>query len=302
MGKDYIAREGLNTKKLSEPIEVTNIDGTPNEAGLITEIADVILCYKGHSERAIFAVTQTGKDDVILGLPWLKQHNTEVDWRTEEVKMSRCPARCQTCHDEIKKEKTKKKKHQERIARCRAGPMPHPHVTVKEEDKDDFVTNDLPELQEDDEDEEDEEEEEEYQLEEGDKVYTVNLEHEPEHIRASRNILQRLAEAVLKNSQKKDFRDTVPNYLHDFEDVFAEESFNVLLSCKIWDHAIELTKDANVSNCKVYPMSRDEQAELDTYIDEHLLTGRIRPSKSPMALPCFFIKKKDRKLRFIQDY
>jgi hypothetical protein len=55
MGKDYIACEGLNTKKLSEPIEVTNIDGTPNEASPITEIADVIFCYKGHSERAIFA-------------------------------------------------------------------------------------------------------------------------------------------------------------------------------------------------------------------------------------------------------
>jgi hypothetical protein len=92
MGKDYIAHEGFNTKKLSEPIKVMNVDGTPNEAGLITEIADVILHYKGHSECTIFTVTQTGKDDVILGLPWLKQHNPEVDWRTEEVKMSRCPA------------------------------------------------------------------------------------------------------------------------------------------------------------------------------------------------------------------
>jgi hypothetical protein len=195
MGKDYIACEGLNTKKLSEPIEVTNIDGTPNEAGPITEIVDIVLCCKGHSECAIFAVTQTSKDNIILGLPWLKQHNPEVDWRTEEVKMSQCPTRCQTCCDKIKKEKTEKKKHQERIVRRRAGPMPHPHVTVEdveEEDEDDFMTNDLPELQEDKEDEEDKEdkEEEEYQLEEGDKVYTVNLEHEPKHIHASGNILQ----------------------------------------------------------------------------------------------------------------
>jgi hypothetical protein len=180
----------------------------------------------------MFTVTQTGKDDIILGLPWLKQHNPEVDWRTEEVKMSWCPAQCQTCHDEVKKEKTEKKKHQERIACCQAGLMPHPYVTVKEDDEDDFMMNDLPELQEDDEDEEDEEEEE-YQLEEGDKVYTVNLEHEPKHIiHASRNISQWLAEAALKNSQKKDFCDAVPNYLHNFEDVFTEESFNALLTRK----------------------------------------------------------------------
>ena len=94
----------------------------------------------------------------------------------------------------------------------------------------------------------------------------------------------------------------MPDYLHDFQDIFTEESWSPLPERKIWDHAIELTEDAKVSNCKVYPMSRSEQNELDASIDEHLLTGHIRPSKSPMASPCFFIKKKDGKLRFVQDY
>ena len=31
-------------------------------------------------------------------------------------------------------------------------------------------------------------------------------------------------------------------------------------------------------------------------------TGRIRPSKSPQASPFFFVKKKDGKLRPVQDY
>ena len=31
-------------------------------------------------------------------------------------------------------------------------------------------------------------------------------------------------------------------------------------------------------------------------------TGRIRLSKSPMAYPVFFIKKKDGTLRLVQDY
>jgi hypothetical protein len=33
-----------------------------------------------------------------------------------------------------------------------------------------------------------------------------------------------------------------------------------------------------------------------------LETGRIQPSKSPMASPFFFVKKKDRTLRPVQDY
>jgi len=45
-----------------------------------------------------------------------------------------------------------------------------------------------------------------------------------------------------------------------------------------------------------------EQKELDSFLEENLHTGRIRPSKSPMAAPVFFIKKKDGSLRLVQDY
>jgi hypothetical protein len=42
--------------------------------------------------------------------------------------------------------------------------------------------------------------------------------------------------------------------------------------------------------------------EIDAFLEEALATGRIRQSKSPLGAPVFFIKKKDGKLRFIQDY
>ena len=56
------------------------------------------------------------------------------------------------------------------------------------------------------------------------------------------------------------------------------------------------------TNCKVYPLAPNEQKELDDFLSENLATGRIRPSKSPMASPVFFIKKKDGSLRLVQDY
>jgi len=58
----FIEREHLNTRPLSEPIPVNNVDGTPNEARPITEVLDVVLRYKGHSKRAVFAVTSIGED------------------------------------------------------------------------------------------------------------------------------------------------------------------------------------------------------------------------------------------------
>jgi hypothetical protein len=41
---------------------------------------------------------------------------------------------------------------------------------------------------------------------------------------------------------------------------------------------------------------------MDAFLEEALATGRIRQSKSFLGAPVFFIKKKDGKLRFVQDY
>jgi hypothetical protein len=42
--------------------------------------------------------------------------------------------------------------------------------------------------------------------------------------------------------------------------------------------------------------------EMDAFLEEALATGHIRQSKSPLGAPVFFIKKKDGKLHFVQDY
>src|SRR5262245_65906570 len=86
ISKDYAKKEQIETKKLSTPIPVRNVDGTLNEAGPIAEVADVILRYKGHSERAGFAVTAIGNEDIIHRLPWVEEPYREVDWKTEEGK------------------------------------------------------------------------------------------------------------------------------------------------------------------------------------------------------------------------
>jgi hypothetical protein len=55
-------------------------------------------------------------------------------------------------------------------------------------------------------------------------------------------------------------------------------------------------------DCKVYPLPEGQQAMLDKFLEEHLAKGYIRQSNSPYASPFFFVKKKDGKLRPIQDY
>ena len=89
--RHYAKSNRLHTRKLSEPIPVYNVDGTLNKAGSTTEVVDLILRYRNHSEWTLFTVTGLGKQKLILGHSWLQKHNPEIDWVTGEVKMSRCP-------------------------------------------------------------------------------------------------------------------------------------------------------------------------------------------------------------------
>lgn len=312
----FVKEKGWNTQSLMRPIPVNNVDGTPNEAGMIRSVVNLILRYKDHTERTTFFVTNIGSAKVILGYSWLKDHNPEVDWQTKEVRMSRCPAKCKQCQSEVRSERNVRRAEVRRLNTFRKTPRP----TVADcEDDDDLAPQP--------EDEDDESEDFPLpELEEGDRIIATVVHSEEqqlraakaesafrqwqterarqEEIRASSTIAQRLAEGFAKNSgtPAKGFREIVPAYLHDFEGVFAKTSFDTLPSRRAWDHTIELVPDASPKSCKIYPLSPSEQDELDAFLAENLRTGRIRPSKSPMASPVFFIKKKDGTLRLVQDY
>ena len=105
MDCNYVQQNRLIIWKLQHAIPVFNMDGSPNEAGSITEIIDAILCYKGHTECTSFAVTSLGKQDIILRFTWLQEHNLEINWQTWEVAMSRCPARCHMYQSNAQKER-----------------------------------------------------------------------------------------------------------------------------------------------------------------------------------------------------
>ena len=94
----------------------------------------------------------------------------------------------------------------------------------------------------------------------------------------------------------------LPAYVAEFQSVFTKEDFDILLEHCKWDHAIELIPGAEPKSSKVYPLSPLEQTELDAFLEENLHTGWIQPSKSPIAAPVFFIKKKDGSLQLVQDY
>ena len=94
-----------------------------------------------------------------------------------------------------------------------------------------------------------------------------------------------------------------PSYITPFAHLFEKKNFDKLPSRRVWDHEIKLTEDAPKElPARNYRMTPLESKALDEFLDEELKTGKIRPSNSPYAAPCFFIAKKDGGRRLVQDY
>jgi len=86
--RDFVQIKGINTQSISCPIPVYNVDGSPNEAGQIFEVINIVLHYKIQSERTLLAVSSLRRQNMILGYTWLKDHNLEVNWQTKEVQIN----------------------------------------------------------------------------------------------------------------------------------------------------------------------------------------------------------------------
>ncbi len=117
------------------------------------------------------------------------------------------------------------------------------------------------------------------------------------HLRATTSM--ELAIKAQQYTQKAE----VPKEYQQFAKLFSEEESKRYPPKRAWDHAIEFKKDApEAVDCKVYPMNWTEDEAVQKFLKNELEKGYICESKLPYASSFFFVKKKDGKLRPIQDY
>jgi hypothetical protein len=70
----------VKTHRLARPREVFNVDGTQNKAGIITESCVIRVEKDQCSVEQRFFITNLGADRVLLGYPWLREFNPQIDW------------------------------------------------------------------------------------------------------------------------------------------------------------------------------------------------------------------------------
>lgn len=92
----------------------------------------------------------------------------------------------------------------------------------------------------------------------------------------------------------------IPAKDQHYTKVFSKEELHRLPEYKPWDHIIELKEGTSKAiHACVFPTLQPEDEKLERFLDDALVKGYIVPFKSPMVSLVFFVKKKDRKLRFV---
>ena len=95
MSLEFTRMQGFKLKKIERLIYIRNIDRLFNKERLIEYMVKVNIYYQGHRERMEINVIRGQKWSVILKILWLACHNSEIDWRTEKVKITRCLEECE---------------------------------------------------------------------------------------------------------------------------------------------------------------------------------------------------------------
>ena len=68
---------------------------------------------------------------------------------------------------------------------------------------------------------------------------------------------------------------------HRWIKVFSKKQLERMPTQKIWDHMIDMKEEFMLRKGKVYPLLREERAEVREFIQEQLRKGYIWLSKSP---------------------
>ena len=94
--RGFCSKYTIRTTQVKTTREVYLADGRPSAMGPITHIAKVPMDIGSHRELVTFQVGKLPNHEVILGMPWLKQHSPRIDCGQGKItfESERCTTWC----------------------------------------------------------------------------------------------------------------------------------------------------------------------------------------------------------------
>lgn len=91
INRDLVQKKKIPMIHLLKPLQAQNIDRSANSGGIIQHKVLTFVQIRDAEERRDFLIINCGKENMILGLPWLCEANPTINWKTREVHILSLP-------------------------------------------------------------------------------------------------------------------------------------------------------------------------------------------------------------------
>src|SRR6266702_1701412 len=273
--KNLLQRLKIATLPIEVPLKIWNVDGTHNQDGKITHFTDLQVRTGADTKILRFLLTNLGRDEVILGYPWLTAFKPEIHWKDATLDKQYQPVVISSINPG--ETRVSSAITEDEWAMMNEDPEEVPYLAIRRIHS---------------------------CTQEPERVgQEVSSEMESKEMTLRRTTVASELAQLAMDKRKRTYEEMVPEEYRKYQKIFNKEQSHRFPPKQPWDHAIDLLPEApHTIDCKIYPTTQSEKEALNEFVKEQLAKGYIRPSKSPYSSPFFFIKKKDGKLRPVQDY
>jgi hypothetical protein len=266
--ENWARDNGLALEPLKRPWRLRVADGNEVDSGQVTHYVQVPLRIHDHrEEKSRLYATKLGHYPVILGLPWIRQHNPRIDFAGNSFLFDSeyCHKHCNT-----PSRPTKIRALSDVPAKARPQHLPPRPVGLKEKD-----------------------------------IGMVSLRACAAYARRNYRMFTVSTEdidAALQGKEDPDPETLLPAEIRHHASVFSPKEAEQLPPHRPYDHVIKLQEGKTPPFGPLYSMSRPELEVLNEWIKENQRKGFIRRSSSDSSSPVLFVKKPGGGLRVCVDY
>ncbi len=268
MARALVEKKEYSTQKKPDAYNLIIVDGNPLSDGnerVNRETKPLPIAIQQHHEELTFDIARITTHDIVLEMPWLKQHNSEVDWNTRVLRFARCD---HAIH--IQSTHRQRSMIDERTSRNL------------------IASSELAFSQKNN-------------LTEFDSTGTGRSQSSHK-VRVSEENCESSENSELSNKAKKSLKHILRIY-NSWEHLFQEEATAEALSKhQSWNHEIKLESGKQFTFELIYALFKKKLEVLREYLAENEKKEFIKKSQSQAGYLILFVSKKDETLRLCVDY
>ena len=268
VSSSLVDRKGLPTQKKKDVYSLVTIDGDPlkdNDEMIIEEIIPLTMTLQQHHEELTLDIVRMASHDIVLGMPWLKMHNPNVDWETRVLTFERCD-----CVIDIQLTHRQRSMINEQTSR---------ESIVKSE-----LINANKNIDE--------------QMFDFTNIVKGQASHEVKINKGSYAPFE-----ISNKSRSRNALTRILDEYKQWKHLFLKEiTTKALFKHQTWDHEIILESSKTFTFELIYALFEKELKTLREYLDENLKKEFIQKSKSSTRYSILFVLKKDETFRLCVDY